>query len=204
MQSTVLPHDLDPGFIQASGGSGRNTVKITGTGFVALNSVEYSLSVGPAFGPIASGVETSAAGPGHSLVGLTMDLTNSGMLSRTAGFFQVGAATGINPQDMVLQTKTFPSPTMTWSFPKGEFVAYKSIQFGFDFNFASIHTDGHTVDDLGGATFTATFDDGSTATGTFTNALGRGYSVADGYGLVNATNAVAAVKALKATGVAGN
>ncbi|MBS0658043.1 MAG: S8 family serine peptidase [Verrucomicrobia bacterium] len=48
--------------------------------------------------------------------------------------------------------------------------------------------DGNVVP--GGATFTGTLSDGSTFTGTFVNRLGKGYSPLDGYGLIDAQNAV--------------
>lgn len=42
----------------------------------------------------------------------------------------------------------------------------------------------------GGATFSGTLSDGSTFTGTFVNRIGKGYSPLDGYGLIDAQNAV--------------
>ena len=50
-----------------------------------------------------------------------------------------------------------------------------------------------TADRLNGTTYTATFSDGSTASGTLTAPSENGYSIYDGHGLINAVKAVSLV-----------
>jgi hypothetical protein len=66
------------------------------------------------------------------------------------------------------------------------FTPGNTLTFGIDRDIASLNAYGNSADLLGDSTISATFADGSVQTATFANLIGTGYTVFDGFGLIDA------------------
>jgi hypothetical protein len=176
------------------------------TGKVALRSVKF-------YGETAS---PTAQGKGSKSDGIVFDPRPFDGVApyRTDGFpFTIGATSGGLSASKVSASFTSPGGSyagqyrhMTVSFSKG-LKRGQSLKFGVDrdlaINSSGLSNEGNGADELGGATFipsgvahptgmkfVATRVDGKKIRGVMVNRLGYGFTPVDGYGLVNAEQAV--------------
>lgn len=173
-------HPADDGHIRAAGSNSGLNVSFTGTGFLRLDPTKFALR----FQDTQLGKRT--------LQEFDLDLAPAGLIVR--GSFAVGDPGDLNPADIHSLTTVFPSPTLSIGFAPGAFRSGDGIRFGFRFNEASIGLLGRNVSLLAGTKFRAVFSDGSIVTGTLSNALTHDWSVADGFGLIDAQAAAAALR----------
>lgn len=173
LQNTAPPRDIDPVFSQA-----------------VVANLSVSVSGDIPTDPNAFKIQLS--GSGQTLTALTIDATPAGLVfdpSATAGFpLTVGSTTG--------PTLTSPAPTtpvQVLNLTFSGFTSGNTLTFGIDRDIASINGFGNSADLLAQSIVTATFSDNSTVTATFANLIGLGYTVYDGFGLVDALAATNAV-----------
>jgi Subtilase family len=169
LQTTAPARDADPAFSQAV----TNTLTVSGSGGSDTSSID------PNFFHINVG------GAGATLTALTIDLTGTNLNfdPTSTGFpLIIGSASpGV--------TITSPAPTARTSVLDLTFSGLSSglfLNFGIDRDVNGINIYGNSADSLAGATITATFSSGSSVTATFTNVLKTGYTVYDGFGLIDA------------------
>ncbi|WP_218079830.1 S8 family peptidase [Anthocerotibacter panamensis] len=209
LQTNALPHDLDPNF--ARGVSADGTVTITAIGDIGQN---INTQIDPNFfrvsyagpGSVASIQLNGGAGSGgnqtQSPTGIVFDNRVGPGFPLTFGLLQ-----GISAAAITFTPLNTPAigniPTVTLNFASGSFNAGAIVSFGIDRDTAFSGGGGNSADLLGGGvfipsgtvapnglTFTVTFGDNTTTTGSFVNNLGTGYSFLDGFGFINAQTAV--------------
>ena len=112
-----------------------------------------------------------------------------------AGSFAVGDPGMLNATDITLPSPIFPNPTLSIAFAPGAFRSDDQISFGFRFNEASILLLGRNVSLLAGSTFRATFSDGAVVTGKLYDEQTHDWSIASGFGLIDARAAVGGLRA---------
>jgi hypothetical protein len=181
MEQSTFPHDLDPNFCQATATNGTATVQVSANG----NDTNYSAS-SPNFFTV-----TFNGNSGETLNQLVIDLTPTLLVfDESSNGFPL--TVGSNPNGVsVSHTLSADNRVLTLTFTN--FVPGDSISFGIDRDFSAINADGNSADYLAGADINATIDSGTTLLGAFANQLGKGFTFADGYGLVNAQTAVESV-----------
>jgi hypothetical protein len=136
---------------------------------------------------------------GETLTQLTIDLSQAGLkfdsTSDTGFPFTLGNVSGINvanistnipPQDPNIES-------ITLFFRKGTFTSGTSVSFGIDRDFIG-DGGGNGADLMQNARITATTTKGGLQ-GTFMNTFGTGYTIVDGFGLIDAVQAAQAVQA---------
>ncbi|AGY57215.1 S8 family serine peptidase [Gloeobacter kilaueensis] len=174
LQSTAPARDIDPLFSKAVAGP----VTVTGNG---------GSSTDPNF------FRVSLSGRGLTLTSLTIDLTPAGLVfdpSASGGFpLTTGTVSGATLPSITSAGPTAPTPTLNLTF--ASFDSGDKLNFGIDRDLATGGF-GNSADSLGNATITAVTSRG-TFTGTFVNQFGTGYSVYDGFGLLDAQAAAAQV-----------
>jgi Subtilase family len=197
LQSSVsMEHDLDPFFSHATAtGSRRDrgrhgkrfsgaTVTVTGSG----NDSNAS-SRDPNFFTITYATNKR----GETLTSITIDLTNAGLDFDTTigtGFpLTLGRLVNINPRDVIAVIPPGISgiPSITLFFARGAFTPATSVSFGIDRDFIG-DAGGNNGDYLEGGVFTATTTKNNLK-GTFVNEYGFGYTIADGFGLIDGQKA---------------
>jgi hypothetical protein len=176
---TAHSHPDDDGHIAATARGNGLALSFAGTGWLRLDPTKFTLSF------------TDAQNQHRTLQEFDLDLAPAGLIVR--GSFAVGDPGGLNPADITSLTTVFPSPTLKIAFTHGSFQSGQRIRFGFRFNEASIGLLGRNVNVLAGTGFRATFSDGSVLTGTLRNELTHDWTIADGFGLIDAAAAVEAV-----------
>jgi hypothetical protein len=145
---------------------------------------------------------------GANLTSLTIDGSATGLTFDTKTFF-LGALNGISASDIRMVGPSSGTSKFTLEFNKGTFTSGVSFGFTVGQDFAGVYP-GYTQDTSGvgleaedlcfGSTATALFNDKKSLTGSFQNpAYTDFYSPADGYGLVDASAALAAAQYLKKT-----
>ncbi len=166
LQTTAPARDADPAFSKAVGSS----ITLSGNGSSSTDPNFFRINVG---------------GTGVTLTALTIDLTGANLnfdpsstgFPLTTGSASPGA------------TITSPAPTARTSVLNLTFSGLSSglfLNFGIDRDVNGINAYGNSADSLAGATITATFSSGSPVTATFANVIKTGYTVYDGFGLVDA------------------
>ena len=185
MEQSVFPHDLDPNVCKARATNGAATVQVTANG----NSTNDSAS-SPTFFTV-----TFSGNAGETLNQLIIDLTNTSLIfdeSADVGFpFTVGS----NPGGIsVSHTLSPDSRILTLTFGN-TFHPGQSISFGIDRDIGALSppSGGNSADLLAGADIKATVDSSTILLGAFANALGSGFTFADGYGLLNAQAAIQSI-----------
>ena len=196
LQHSVLsPHDIDPLFIRGTATgrpSGRRgtaaSVQVTGFG----NGSNAS-SRDPNFFTV-----TFMPGrTGETLTQLTIDLSQAGLkfdsTSDTGFPFTLGNVSGIYPSSI---TTNIPAQnpnieSITLFFKKGTFTTGTSVSFGIDRDFIG-DGGGNGADLMQNAKILGATTKGGLQ-GAFTNTFGVGYSILDGFGLIDAVQAAAAV-----------
>ena len=183
LQASAGPRDLDVNFSQAIMASGGAAITVTATGDASNAS---------AFDPNFFHIEFLTTTPGQILTGLTIDLGPAGLnfdpSVQTGLPLTLGAA---SPGITITSTPpTARSAVLTLTF--NGFSTGLFLNFGIDRDLASTNSGGNSADLLAGAKVTATFSNGTPATGIFMNNIGKGYSPFDGYGLINIPLAIKA------------
>jgi hypothetical protein len=181
MERTAFAHDLDPFFASATAASAGDVVTVAAHGNASNQS---------AFDPNFFTV-TFNGFAGERLDQLQIDLSNVQMVfdddPRTGYPFTVGN----NPNGIVVVPQLSPDKqVLTLTFTN--FQSGDTLSFGIDRDFAGTHAGGNSADVLAGARIVAQVDD-RTLPGAFANNLGSGWTLADGYGLIDAAHAVSAV-----------
>jgi subtilase family serine protease len=132
--------------------------------------------------------------PKVTLQSITLNLTNSGQAFRPATF-PVTQGTSSPGVSIASSSPSTVSQTLTVNF--SGFNSGKVLRFGvyrvFFKGGAAVGTGGKAGDIMGGDTFTATLSNGKTLTGVFRNDIDNGYRVYDGFGLIDAVNALRGV-----------
>ena len=129
--------------------------------------------------------------PKATLKSITLNLANSGQAFRPSTFpvTQGDSSPGVS---IASSSPTTLSQTLTVNF--SGFTRGKHLHFGvyrvFVKDGVAVGTGGKAGDITGGDTFTATFSNGKTVTGTFHNQFANGYRTYDGFGLIDAVNAL--------------
>jgi hypothetical protein len=192
LENSAAPRTSTPGMTQATGSSNGGSVTVTALG---------SFWFGPSFLTI-----NFTGQSGQYISTLTIDGSAAGLVfNTTAGNFVIGNLVGLQASDVTVQNPSTAASSFTLQFTNGTFTNGASISFTVGQNEAGTYAGytqsqygvGSDAEDLGyGATFTASLDGGSigTPSGTFqAGASVTGYAQGDGYGLINAVNAVGAV-----------
>lgn len=180
LQQTAIPHDLDPFFSQAR--ASRETASLT----VSAHGDSSDASADdPNFFAV-----TFAGNPGETLTHLEIDLSNVGLVfdetTETGYPFTVGS----NPNGVVVVAHTVSSNRRVLSLDFTNFKAGDSLSFGIDRDLEISNAEGNLADLLAGADIRATHDGAVPLQGAFVNEIGSGYTLADGFGLVDARAAV--------------
>jgi Subtilase family len=148
--------------------------------------------------------------PNQTIDSLTIDGEAAGLIFNTKTAFVIGSTIGINSSDVTVSPVSKTASKFTLTFKAGTFVSGAAISFTAQQNEAgkypgytqSEYGAGSDAEDLGyGATFKVKMITGSksgTTTDTITvpfqaGSPSTGYGQADGYGLINAVDAVNAV-----------
>jgi hypothetical protein len=180
LQSTAPARDTDPTFSQAVA----TNLTASGNGDISNDPNFFRVQLG---------------GSGLEIASFTLDATAANLVfdpSITTGFPVTVSATSDVPAGSVtssLPAGAPPSSTLTLTFAPGSFVSGRTLRFGVDRDVAGINGFGNSADVLAGTTFSATLTNGEILTGTFTNTIGTGYTVFDGFGLIDALSAVNAL-----------
>jgi len=177
---TAHRHPAHDGHISGAGRNAGLAVSLTGTGFLRVDPRKFALTF------------TDTERHGRTLQRLDMDLTPAGLL--VAGNFGVGDPGDLSLADITPLTSVFPSPTLSISFAANSFHSGEQILFGFRFNEASIHLLGRNVSVLEGTTFRATFSDGTVVIGTLSDERTHEWSIASGFGLIDAEAAIGSLE----------
>lgn len=183
LQNTTQPHDLDPFTSIAAASNGPATVRVT-----AIGNGSDATAFSTRFFTV-----TFTGNPGETLDRLVIDLSPTLLAfdeSETGFPFTVG----FNPGGIVVNETVSPDRrTLTLDFA-GTFHAGQTLAFGIDRDFAASQQGGNSADFLAGGEILARMDLSPTLhLGAFVNRLGAGYTIADGYGIVDARNAIESI-----------
>ncbi len=196
LQNSVLsPHDVDPFFIQGTARARPGARRATGasvhvTGF---GNGSNASSKDPSFFTITF----EPGKKGESLTQVTIDLSTAGLKfdsSSDTGFpFTLGVLRGISASSI---TTNIPAEdpnieSITLFFAKNTFTAGTSVSFGIDRDFIG-DGGGNGADLMQDATILANTTKVGLQ-GRFMNTFGIGYSIEDGFGLIDAVKAAQAV-----------
>jgi hypothetical protein len=189
LANTAPARDLSPLVTQALGGGLTGFVFVTALGEVFQGPNYFTISY--------IGLD------GNFLDTLTIDGTKAGLIFDTSSSaspsLTIGNTVGINPADVSFQATGSPGqPKLIIKFRPGTFKPGASLSFTLDQDLAKTGLFGGSSDSLkAGATFTANVagSQRDVITGTFAspNGLGTGYNQDDGFGVVDALDAVEAV-----------
>ena len=184
LQQTAVPHDRDPFFCHAIGSNANATLQVSASG----NSSDDS-ATNPNFFTVAFGGSS-----GQTLNQLVIDLTNTLLEFDEDPAFGLPFTIGNNPQHLAITHSLSPNHRVLTLTFTSVLVPGDSFSFGIDRDFAGIHSGGNSADLLAGADIRASINGNSTTLlGAFANALGSGFTFADGFGLVDARNAIESV-----------
>jgi hypothetical protein len=197
LQQTTIPHDVDPFFCQAIASNASAVVRVSASGNASDDSATDHNFFALSF----------TGSPGQTLDQLVIDLTNTLLEFDEDPVLGLPFTIGNNPDDIMVAHSLSPNHrvlTLTFTSP---LVSGNTISFGIDRDFAGLHSGGNSADLLAGADIRASINGNSvTLLGAFANALGRGFTFADGFGLVDARNAIESIvgKPTNPTGIPVN
>ncbi len=220
LQHTTFPHDLDPNFSAGIARNGRNWVTVSANADQnSISQFDPNVFTVGYFGPGSLASITLKPITGNQTEtptkGIVFDTRTAGGVGQP---FVLGTLGGLTPADI---TSSFSLPAdppaaagqfkeLTVTIAPGAMTSGGFFRFGVDrdeadgFGPVNGAAGGNGADLLGrgvllpegtvtggGATFEAVLTDGTRLTGTIKNQIGRGYSVQDGFGFINAERAVA-------------
>ena len=199
LQSSVLdPHDLDPFFSQANAMRGRHRRGRHGSGSVQITALGNSTNASSS-DPNFFTISFTAGRRGRSLREVRIDLGDIGLKFDTTtdtGFpFTLGRLVNISPASITTNARP-GDPNLrelVIDFAPGAFTPASSVSFGVDRDFAG-DGGGNSADLLQGAIVTSSTGRRGKLSGRFVNEFGTGYSIADGFGLIDAVQAAQAVR----------
>lgn len=196
LQDTAIPHDLDPFFARATAAIDSANVEVDAYGNATNDSARS-----PRFFTVRFGGSV-----GEKLNRLEINLTNVGLIFDEDEFtgypFTVGATSGdVGGIGSVSADRRILTIDFAGSFDPGE-----SISFGIDRDFERTGIEGNSADLLPGASISANVNVVQPLRGAFASRLGRGFTFADGHGLIDAHAAVETITGHKTaqTGAAAN
>jgi subtilisin family serine protease len=207
LQSSVLsPHDIDPFFSQATarprhGRRGRRAAGAS-VGVTAFGNSSNASATDPNFFTI----NFTAGNRGGTLRQVRIDLQRIGLkfdTTRDNGFpFTLGRLVGISPGSITTNAprgqggrNNFDENNFTSlviNFAPGSFTSASSVSFGIDRDFIG-DGGGNQADLLEGAPVSAITSLRGQLVGRFVNQFGMGYTIVDGFGLIDAVEAAQAV-----------
>jgi hypothetical protein len=196
LENSAAPRTTTPGSTQG--------LRAFKGGYVSVTALGQSY-----FGP--NYFTLNYLGPANQTIdSLTIDGEAAGLIFNTKTAFAIGSAIGVNAADVTVSPLAEKASKFTLTFKTGTFVSGASISFTAQQNEAgkypgytqSEYGSGSDAEDLGyGATFKVKMTTGGSS-GTTTDTItvpfqagspSTGYGQADGYGLINAVDAVNAV-----------
>jgi len=186
-QTTLQPHELTSGIVTANLSNGTDRLKVTviGTSPLDPNQFQFAFS-GPA---------------GDSVQSIVMDGTASNIVfGANHDQFFVGA-TNIPVTDIAYVNSNGLSPVAQIDFLHQGFRNGGSVHLGIDTDNVLLGFNGVNSSLLFGAQVTATIQSGKTTktlTGVLGTQTGRGYSIADGFGLIDGFAAYQKLKGVTA------
>lgn len=174
-QTTQQPHQLDAGAVSASLTSGADTLTIDVAGFLPADPTQFQLAF--------------AGTKGDSVTNVTFNATKQNIsFGDNTDQFLIGPTT-VPTKDIVYTNSTGLNPVATVAFRHAAFTTGGSVDLGFDIDNTQLGFLGINSGLLYGAKVSAMLDIGGTptkVTGVLSGPTGAGYSVADGYGLIDA------------------
>ena len=220
LQRTTFPHDLDPNFSAGIAKNGRHWATVSANADQSsISQFDPNVFTVGYFGPGSLASITLKPITGNQTEtptkGIVFDTRTAGGAGQP---FVLGRLGGLTPADITSTFSLAADPPaaagqfkeLTVTIAPGAMTSGKFFRFGVDrdeahafgpLNGAAL---GNGADLLGqgvlrpegtvtggGATFDAVLADGTRLTGTMRNSIGRGYSVQDGFGFINAQRAVA-------------
>jgi hypothetical protein len=173
--TTQTPHQLKAGIVSTKLTSGADTLTVTVSGFTFANP--------NAFHFVFKGTS------GDSVTGIKLDATTDDIsFGDKTDQFLIGD-TNVPTADIDYLNKNGLSHVATLKFANAGFATGHFVNLGFDFDNTQLQFGGIDASLLYGTKVTATLDIGGnavTVSGTLSGPTGYGYSIADGYGLIDA------------------
>jgi len=185
LKASAPPRDVDLFFSKAEGLTGNNSITITAQG-------ENFTAVGDS--PRFFTLKFQATKPGQTLDSLTLNLAGTSLVFDINEFpVTIGSSSG--PKLVSATPTTGPSRTVNLMF--SGFTSGNTVKFGVDRDYTNAAFvnlgGGNDGDPVGGAKFIAVLSDSTVVRGTFVNNLKTGWRLYDGFGLIDAVNAVTQV-----------
>jgi hypothetical protein len=174
-ETTQQPHQLDAGAVSATLVSGADTLEIKVAGFLPVDPGQFHFAF--------------TGNPGDSVASIVMNAgkENVAFGARTDQFLIGG--TNVPHKDIVYHNNNGLNPVARLSFLNQAFSSGSFVNLGLDVDDALLGFSGINSGLLYGTKVTAVIQSGATTTsisGTLGGPTGRGYSVADGFGLIDA------------------
>ena len=185
-ETTQQPHQLIPGAVAATLTSGADVVHLNVVGFLPGDPNQFRFVFN---GP-----------PGDSLKQVVMDATNANIAFGDKNDQFLIGQTNVPPADIDYLNSHGLSTVATVDFLNQAFKNQHAVNLGFDFDNSLVGFLGINSGLLFGTKVTATIQSGNTTravSGVLGGPTGRGYTVTDGFGLIDA---FAAYQKLKAGG----
>jgi len=174
-QTTQQPHQLAAGIVSADLTSGADTLSVTVVGFLPLDPKQFRF--------------TFNGTPGDSVSKIVMDATKENIsFGDSSDQFLIGPM-NFPASDVVYLNSNGLNPVATVDFLHQGFRAGRSVDLGFDIDNSLIGFGGINSSLMFGTKVSATIQSGNTSTtvhGVLSAPTGRGYSVTDGFGLIDA------------------
>jgi hypothetical protein len=194
--SVLKPHDVDPFFSKATT-TGRSKGRRHATGASVTVTAFGNSTNASSRDPNFFTVTFSPGKKGEFLSELTIDLSNAGLKfdsTTDTGFpFTLGRLTGISPSSISTNIRAEDSniEAITLFFMSNSFTGGTSVSFGIDRDILGDGA-GNGADLLQGA-FISAHTKKNGMSGTFANAFGTGFTIVDGFGLIDAVKAAQAI-----------
>jgi hypothetical protein len=182
LESTTPQRDIDPLFAGGLAGSRSGFVAFSVQGEAYDGSNFYTINY---YGP-----------PGQSIQSLTLDGTPAGLIFNTHSVAyppEIGTTVGISPSAAsFIMNAGNGQPKLTVNFKPGTFTSGAAFSFRVKPDLKLTGVGGSSADSFAGVKFTVGFGGlfADSTTGTIQNQNGAGFSQADGFGLIDAENAV--------------
>ena len=207
LQNSAPAHDLQPSTAVATishqGGSITLTASGDGNNYSGANAGTFALAMKAPAGWSLQSITIDVAGSDAQRVHLGVASPGLQFDPRaTGGFpFTLGTLKGITAADITASTLSQSAPfsqQLMVSFAPGSFTGKSTLQFGVDRDEVALGAGGNSADLLDGGTLTGVVVDPKGKTHAFTTPIttgkvGKGWNAVSGYGLVDATAALAQI-----------